>query len=200
MAASVTLRKPPGKPSVLIVNTAINISHRIVHPLESVESASLESPGISRISKALMSLLRASHSPTNSSYPASRPHLRILASGTLFITHTLSVVSYPEAGGVARAQSVQRTRGGHSANVLAVLAQFRATGASNGHVGFGGPGPRSVGDVQFCGPLAGSEEGALVTRELEVQGVGMRFCAVRDGKGVPVAWVVEAGERRAFDI
>lgn len=97
---------------------------------------------------------------------------------------------------------MQRTRGGHGANVLAVLAQFRAVrphypnGPSNGHTGFGsvGSGARSVGDVQFCGPLAGNEEGALVTRDLELQGIGMRFCTVRDGKGVPAAWVVEAGE------
>ena len=102
---------------------------------------------------------------------------------------------------------MQTHRGGHGANVLAVLAQFRAT-ATSGY-GYGvqagtmtaaaaagmgaGSATRSVGDVQFCGPIAGSEEGAMLVRELETQGVGTAFSVVREGKGVPAAWVIESG-------
>ncbi|KAF8509886.1 hypothetical protein BU17DRAFT_55849 [Hysterangium stoloniferum] len=121
-------------------------------------------------------MLRATHSPTNSSnsHPFSRPPLRILASGTVFITQKLLVSSHPEAGGVARAQSVEKSRGGHSANVLAVLSQFR------------------IGEVQFSGPLPGSDEGGLISRELEYQGVGTLFSILRENKGVPTAWIIEA--------
>ena len=103
---------------------------------------------------------------------------------------------------------MQTHRGGHGANVLAVLAQFRATAtigygygvqagamtAAAAAAGMGaGSGTRSVGDVQFCGPIAGSEEGAMLVRELETQGVGTAFSVVREGKGVPAAWVIESG-------
>lgn len=43
--------------------------------------------------------------------------LRIIASGTLFVTHTLTVPGHPPAGGVVRAQSVRKERGG-SANMV----------------------------------------------------------------------------------
>jgi hypothetical protein len=132
----------------------------------------------------------------------SRPPLRVLASGTLFLTHTLLVPAYPPPGGAARAQRVHSTRGGHSANVLAVLAQFRATRPHvppvPPHHAFGAApavaGARSVGNVHFCGPLAGNEEGALVVNELEALGVATNFSVVRDGKGVPAAWVIESGQ------
>ena len=152
-----------------------------------------------------MSILRTTtHSPTpSSSNGFSRPPLRVFASGTLFLTHKLLVSSYPEAGGVARAQSVQSNRGGHGANVLAVLAQFRPSRSSIppnavaipivGPVSGGGLSARSVGDVQFCGPLAGNEEGGLVVKELEEQGVATTFSMVREGKAVPAAWVIESG-------
>ena len=141
--------------------------------------------------------------PSNTSWNASlRAPLRVFASGTLFLTHTLHVTSYPEAGDVARAQSVQSHRGGHGANVLAILAQFRAIRPSYvpppgpvAHVS-GGPYAIPVGDVQFCGPLPGNEEGALVVKELEVEGVAIGFSIIRDGKGVPAAWVIDSGPFR----
>ncbi len=43
--------------------------------------------------------------------------LRIVASGTLFQTHTLSLPCYPAPAGAVRAHSVEKSRGG-SANVV----------------------------------------------------------------------------------
>lgn len=139
-------------------------------------------------------MLRATYSPVNNStsyHVSSRPSLRVFGFGTIFITQKLLLNAYPEAGSAARAHNVQKTRGGHSANVLAILAQFRPqrhTAAS--------PSPSSVrmiADVQFCGPLSGTDEGALISRELESQGISTMFSVVREGKSVPTAWVLEAG-------
>ncbi|KAF8577517.1 hypothetical protein K439DRAFT_1622064 [Ramaria rubella] len=136
-----------------------------------------------------MSLLRTTNSPSSSRLP-----LRILATGTLFVTYTLIVSSCPEPGDVVRAQSVQKTRGGHGANVLVVLSQFRSNRAHSPPA-FDGGTTRTVDDVQFCGPVAGSEEGGLILKELEAQGVAMLFSILRDGQGVPSAWVIEAADK-----
>ena len=45
--------------------------------------------------------------------------LRIVASGTLFLTHTLSVPCHPVPSTVIRAHSVEKVRGG-SANMVCV--------------------------------------------------------------------------------
>jgi hypothetical protein len=198
---------PRAAPGLIGRRCVVSLS-MLSHNLDEPGKGSLAQRGSGRIGdlcsspklRHLMSILRATHSPTNSSSNASsRPPLRVLASGTLFLTHRLLVPAYPEAGGVARAQSVQSLRGGHGANVLVVLAQFRSTRVhvpSPGGVPVvaGGSGARSVGDVQFSGPLAGNEEGALVVKELEAQGVATTFSMVREGKGVPAAWVIESGQ------
>jgi len=133
----------------------------------------------------------------------SRPPLRVFASGTVFNTQRLSVPLYPEPGGVARAQNVQKTRGGHSVNVLVVLAQFYPSGSQNSAnsgsnvivvSATGGQANRGVGDVQFSGPLPGNDEGDLILKQLEGQNVGTLFSIIREGKGVPTAWIIEAGE------
>lgn len=58
----------------------------------------------------------------DSYFPSIRP-LRIVASGTLFHTYTLSLPSYPAAGTVVRAHSVVKTRGGSASTLLSLLAQ-----------------------------------------------------------------------------
>lgn len=155
-------------------------------------------------------MLRTAQSPTAGFVPthaSSRPPLRAFASGTIFVTQKLLVSSYPEAGGVARAQNVQKTRGGHSANVLAILTQFYLKTPTNPSTpnsnviivsATGGLATRSVGDVQFCGPLPGNDEGNMITKQLEAQKVGTLFSIVREGKGVPTAWLIQSGTPTLF--
>lgn len=52
----------------------------------------------------------------NFASPHAKP-LRIVASGTLFLTHTLSIPSHPAPSTVVRAHSVEKARGG-SANTV----------------------------------------------------------------------------------
>ncbi len=42
-------------------------------------------------------------------------------------------------------------------------------------------------------PLAGNNEGAMMVRDLEREGVNTRFCKVWEGASVPSAWVLESG-------
>ncbi|GJJ14111.1 hypothetical protein Clacol_008368 [Clathrus columnatus] len=136
-------------------------------------------------------MLRATYSPVNnsSSHAPSRSPLRVFGFGTVFVTQKLILNAYPEAGTVARAQNVRKTRGGHSANVLAILAQFRSSRPKT-HIASSSS-FRVVDDVQFCGPLSGAEEGALILKEFESQGVSTIFSVIREGKSVPTAWVIE---------
>lgn len=113
----------------------------------------------------------------------SRP-LRIVASGTLFITHTLTVPSLPpsnsnsdQAQNATRASAVRRERGGASATVLTVLAQFTH------HV-----------QAFLVAPVGSGPEGQAMVRELESVGVSTRLCARRDAGGVPAAYVICAAD------
>ena len=106
--------------------------------------------------------------------------LRIVASGTLFLTHTISVPTFPTESSVTRTRAIQRQRGGSAANVLATLGQF---------VGV---------DAMLVAPLAGNDEGVMLTRELERANVNTRFCKVWEGANVPSAWVLESGELTIF--
>ena len=63
-----------------------------------------------------MTKLRREPRDDNSSSPAGK-QLRIVASGTLFLTHTLSLPCHPAPSTVIRAHSVHKTRGG-SANMV----------------------------------------------------------------------------------
>ena len=108
--------------------------------------------------------------------PATIRKLRIVASGTLFVTHTLSLAAFPTEGSVVRSRNVSKTRGGSVANILATLGQFAGV------------------DAMLVAPLAGNSEGKTMARELERERVKTRFCRVWDGASVPSAWVLEAGE------
>jgi sugar/nucleoside kinase (ribokinase family) len=115
---------------------------------------------------------------------ANRP-LRILASGTLFVTHTLSLPTQPTPFTVTRAHSVLRTRGGSACCLLSLLAQF------NGIQG-------NTIDGQLIAPLGGDEEGKTIMRALENEGVGLRYCKIWKNVGVPSAWVLQSGMLSVF--
>lgn len=105
---------------------------------------------------------------------SSKP-LRVVASGTLFHTHTLSLPSHPAPSTVVRAHSVSKTRGGSASTLSSLLAQF--------------PGVEAM----LVAPLGGNEEGKVVKADLEKEGVNTRFCKVWKGLGVPSAWVLHSG-------
>ncbi|KAJ4477173.1 hypothetical protein J3R30DRAFT_3657686 [Lentinula aciculospora] len=107
---------------------------------------------------------------------SSRP-LRILASGTLFLTHTLAVPHHPAPSTVIRASSVTTIRGGSASSILALLAQFT-----------------SPVDPILVASLGGSDEGRMLMKELEREGVNTRYCKIWPDAGVPSAWVIQATE------
>ncbi|KAI0791311.1 hypothetical protein C8Q75DRAFT_757661 [Abortiporus biennis] len=111
----------------------------------------------------------------NPNSPFARP-LRIVASGTLFLTHTLSLPTYPEPASVVRAHSVSRSRGGSASTCLSILAQFPSV------------------DAILVAPLGGNEEGHMIIRDLENDRVSTRFCKIWDNSGVPSAWVLHADD------
>ncbi|KAF9468068.1 hypothetical protein BDZ94DRAFT_1279970 [Collybia nuda] len=107
------------------------------------------------------------------------PHtksLRIVASGTLFLTHTLSLPSHPAPSTVVRAHSVEKARGGSANTLLSLLAQF--------------PSVESV----LVAPLGGNDEGKMILRDLENEGVITRYCKIMNGAGVPSAWILHSAE------
>lgn len=108
--------------------------------------------------------------------PTTQRPLRVVACGTLFLTHTLSLASHPEPAAVVRAHSVARTRGGSASTCLSILAQF--------------PGVEAM----LVAPLGGNEEGKMVISDLEQERVSTKYCKVWDQSGVPSAWVLHAGE------
>ncbi|CAK5268424.1 unnamed protein product [Mycena citricolor] len=120
-----------------------------------------------------MAKLRKEQSNTSLSSTSGRG-LRIVASGTLFLTHTLGLPVYPAPSTVARAHSVSKTRGGSASTLLCLLAQF------------------SKVEALLVAPLGGNTEGQAIIRELEREGVSTRYCKVVDGAGVPSAWVLES--------
>ncbi|KAL6310256.1 hypothetical protein BKA93DRAFT_721527 [Sparassis latifolia] len=107
--------------------------------------------------------------------PVQRP-LRIVASGTLFLTHTLLLPTHPEPNAITRAQSVNRSRGGSASTCLTILAQFPAV------------------EAMLVAPLGGNEEGQMIIRDLQNERVSTRFCKVCKHAGVPSAWVLHAGD------
>ncbi|KAF7374871.1 hypothetical protein MSAN_00373200 [Mycena sanguinolenta] len=102
--------------------------------------------------------------------------LRIVASGTLFLTHTLSLPTHPAPSTVVRAQSVTRTRGGSASTLLSLLAQF------------------SKVEAFLVAPLGGNDEGKMVLRDLHREGVTTRYCKIWKNAGVPSAWVLESAD------
>ncbi|OBZ73158.1 hypothetical protein A0H81_07091 [Grifola frondosa] len=102
--------------------------------------------------------------------------LRVVASGTLFLTHNLSLPTHPEPSTVVRAHSVSHVRGGPASTCLAVVAQFPSV------------------DAMLVAPLGGNEEGAMIIRDLERERVSTKFCKIWKESGVPSAWVLHADD------
>ncbi|KAF8321361.1 hypothetical protein DL93DRAFT_2163634 [Clavulina sp. PMI_390] len=108
-------------------------------------------------------------SPSSEFSPGHARPLRIVASGTLFITHTLTVDSYPSEHSNTRAQAVVRVRGGSAAATLSVLAQF------------------SDCMSWLVAPIGSGPEGASLRIELEREGISTQLCPRRETDGVPKA-------------
>ncbi|KDR76249.1 hypothetical protein GALMADRAFT_247545 [Galerina marginata CBS 339.88] len=125
-----------------------------------------------------MTKLRRERSDDNQNSPMLPPTkpLRIVASGTLFQTHTLSVPCHPVPSTVIRAHSVEKARGGSANMLLSLLAQF--------------PAVESV----LVAPLSGNEEGRMILRDLENEGVMTKYCKIWRDAGVPSAWVLHSAE------
>ncbi|KAG5643010.1 hypothetical protein DXG03_001748 [Asterophora parasitica] len=121
-----------------------------------------------------MAKLRRETYETTPIRPPTKP-LRIVASGTLFLTHTLNITSHPAPASTVRAHSVEKTRGGSANTVLSLLSQF--------------PSVESV----LVAPLSGNDEGQRILRDLESEGVITRYCKIWKNVGVPSAWVLHAG-------
>lgn len=142
-----------------------------------------------------------------------KKRLRIVASGTLFITHTVHVPSTgnenPNPTGkttVLRAQSVSRNRGGSAATILSVLCQFnpplprlpspggtmRNRGDSSASTSpyVRTPIPDPVVEAWLVAPLGRGPDASALLNELEREGVRTKFCARREGEGVPSAYVI----------
>ncbi|KZT65716.1 hypothetical protein DAEQUDRAFT_676358 [Daedalea quercina L-15889] len=107
--------------------------------------------------------------------PVHRP-LRVVASGTLFLTHTFEVPTHPQPNSVLRASTVVRSRGGSASTCLSILAQFPSV------------------EALLVAPLGGNEDGRKLVRDLERERVSTRFCKVWEEAGVPSAWVLHAGD------
>jgi len=122
-----------------------------------------------------MAKLRREPPEGQSIQPAPKP-LRIVASGTLFLTHTLSLPCHPAPSTVIRAHSVTKTRGGSASTLLSLLAQFSAV------------------EAVLVAPLSGNDEGKMILRDLGNEGVITRYCKVWKGVGVPCAWVLHSGQ------
>jgi sugar/nucleoside kinase (ribokinase family) len=116
---------------------------------------------------------RGSPSPEHQPSPGPRP-LRILASGVIFLNHTITVKDFPGQGSNTRAQAVVRLRGGAASACLSVVAQFADT--------------RSW----LVAPIGGGSEGAALRVELEREGINTQLCGRRESDGVPKAFVIKS--------
>ncbi|TFK75232.1 hypothetical protein BDN72DRAFT_832588 [Pluteus cervinus] len=119
-------------------------------------------------------LRRDNHEPQATGPPV-KP-LRIIASGTLFVTHTLSLPSHPAPSSVIRAHSVEKSRGGSASTLLSLLAQFQGVEAA------------------LVAPLGGNDEGKMIIRDLENEGVTTHYCKIWRNVGVPSAWVLHSAD------
>ncbi|KAI8976378.1 hypothetical protein BD414DRAFT_517269 [Trametes punicea] len=102
--------------------------------------------------------------------------LRVVASGTLFLTNNLGLPTYPAPNSVVRAHSVTRVRGGSASTCLSIAAQF--------------PGVEAM----LVAPLGGNDEGRMIINDLEKERVSTRFCKIWPESGVPSAWVLHADD------
>ncbi|KAG6851110.1 hypothetical protein H0H93_000990 [Arthromyces matolae] len=120
-----------------------------------------------------MARLRRDTHDMTPTHPPTKP-LRIVASGTLFLTYTLSIPTQPAPSSVVRAHSVEKRRGGSANTLLALLAQFPSV------------------EAVLIAPLSGSQDGQMILRDLAKEGVVTRFCKIWKEAGVPSAWVLSA--------
>jgi hypothetical protein len=142
---------------------------------------------------------------------------RILACGTVYLTHTLSVPSsiinpsvLQDAEDVpddslgsakttsVRAKQVSTQRGGPAVNVLSILAQFshgllRPPTTPNRHPAHPAQIHRPVIECALVSPLGSDAAGRALMHELELEGIRTRFCKVHP-TGVPAAFVLRSGE------
>ncbi|KAJ2914067.1 hypothetical protein MD484_g6336, partial [Candolleomyces efflorescens] len=110
--------------------------------------------------------------------PSLKP-LRVVASGTLFLTHTLSIPCHPGPSSAIRAHSVEKARGGSANLVVSLLAQFANV------------------DVVLVAPLGGNEEGKAILKDLENEGVTTRYCKIWNDAGIPTAWILHAADNNS---
>ncbi|KAI9507412.1 hypothetical protein F5148DRAFT_1205370 [Russula earlei] len=118
-----------------------------------------------------MSRLRLSPTPTP---PPSTRQLRVVAAGTLFLTHRLSLHAHPGPTQTVRAHEYARSRGGSAPTVLSVLSQLHAD------------------KCWLVASLGGAQEARALASELEEEGVSTRYCKVWEGASVPSAWILHA--------
>ncbi|KAH9955682.1 hypothetical protein BC827DRAFT_1083854, partial [Russula dissimulans] len=102
--------------------------------------------------------------------------LRVVAAGTLFLTHTLSLPVHPGPTQTVRAHEYVRSRGGSAPAVLSVLSQLHAD------------------KCWLVASLGSAQEAQALARELEEDGVSTRYCKVWEGASVPAAWVLQSGD------
>ncbi|KAH0585200.1 hypothetical protein J132_10126 [Termitomyces sp. J132] len=120
-----------------------------------------------------MARLRRDTHDTTSTLPQTKP-LRIVASGTLFLTYTLSIPAHPTPSSVLRAHSVEKRRGGSANRLLSLLSQFQAV------------------EAVLVAPLSGNEDGRMIIRDLNAEGVMTRYCKIWKDISVPSAWVLHS--------
>ncbi|KAG6862546.1 hypothetical protein C0995_000094 [Termitomyces sp. Mi166 len=120
-----------------------------------------------------MAKLRRDTHDTTSTVPHTKP-LRIIASGTLFLTYTLSIPAHPIPSSVVRAHSVEKRREGSANTLLSLLAQFQSV------------------EAVLVAPLSGNEDGQMILRDLDNEGVITRYCKIWKDASVPSAWVLHS--------
>ena len=99
--------------------------------------------------------------------------LRVVASGVVFLTHTITMSGeLPPAGSNSRAQDVIRHRGGAAAACLSVISQFAGT------------------QSWLIAPIGTGPEGEALRVELQREGISTQLCARREADGVPKAFVI----------
>ncbi|KAG6890119.1 hypothetical protein C0992_003072 [Termitomyces sp. T32_za158] len=120
-----------------------------------------------------MAKLRRDTHDSTWTLPQFKP-LRIVASGTLFLTYTLSIPAHPAPSSVVRAHSVEKRRGGSANTLLSLLAQFPSV------------------EAVLVAPLSGNEDGEMIIRDLNNEGVITRYCKIWKDISVPSAWVLHS--------
>lgn len=158
----------------------------------------------------------ASQSSSSANRNAQNTVTRILACGTVYLTHTLSVPSSiidpsgqdaedvpSDLPGSAkttsvRAKQVSTQRGGPAVNILSILAQFsnpslRPPTTPNRPSANSAQVHKPVIECALVSPLGSDAAGRALMHELELEGVRTRFCKVHPA-GVPSAFVLRSGK------